>query len=204
MEKGIAYPDDWQEILKQPVVADELRKVTIEQLKQELIERLNQVVKLFEGEFCLALSGGLDSSVLAVLLHQEIKKDFFCFTIAVNEKHPDIEHAKLLANEFDCEYNKLVNFQGGDIIIQATSAGLNNAEGIELIPKEKLNPSMLIFEMIYTPRETRLVKDALEVGAQVITGENMLLHQGYAAFEIWTAQKPPREIMRQAVLEKLN
>jgi len=115
-----------------------------------------------------------------------------------------LEHAKTLAEEFDCEFNKLVNFNGADIVIQATSAGLNNPEGVELIPKEKLNPSMLIFEMIYTPRETRLIRDALEVGAQVITGENMLLHQGYAAFEIWTAQKPPREIMRQAVLDKIT
>jgi len=115
-----------------------------------------------------------------------------------------LEHAKTLAQEFDCEFNKLVNFKGADIIIQATSAGLNNPEGIELIPKEKLNPSMLIFEMIYSPLETRLIKDAQEVGAQTITGENMLLHQGYAAFEIWTAQKPPREVMREAVLKHLG
>lgn len=115
-----------------------------------------------------------------------------------------LEHAKTLAKEFDCEFNKIVNFKGGDIIIQATSAGLNDPKGVELIPKEKLNPSMLIFEMIYSPRETKLVQDAREVGAKVITGENMLLHQGYAAFEIWTAQKPPREIMAKAVIERLG
>ncbi|MFC1810114.1 shikimate dehydrogenase [Patescibacteria group bacterium] len=115
-----------------------------------------------------------------------------------------LEHAKTLANEFECEFGKLVNFKGADIIIQATSAGLNDPEGVELIPKEKLNPSMLIFEMIYSPLETRLIRDAREVGAQTITGENMLLHQGYAAFEIWTAQKPPREIMEKAVIERLG
>lgn len=115
-----------------------------------------------------------------------------------------LEHAKTLADEFDCEYNKIVNFKGCDILIQATSAGLNDPNGVELIPKEKLNPSMVIFEMIYSPRETRLIKDAQEVGAQIITGEKMLLHQGYAAFEIWTAQKPPREIMEKAVIERLD
>lgn len=110
-----------------------------------------------------------------------------------------LENAKNLANEFDCEFGKLVNFKGADIIIQATSAGLNNPEGVELIPKEKLNPSMVIFEMIYSPKETRLIKDARDVGAQVITGENMLLHQGYAAFQIWTGQEAPREVMIEAV-----
>ncbi len=115
-----------------------------------------------------------------------------------------VEHAKELANEFQCEFGSLDDFDQADIVIQATSAGLNKPEGVQIIPKEKLNKKMLIFEMIYTPRETQIIKDAKEVGADFITGENMLLHQGYAAFEIWTKQKAPREEMRKAVLDKLN
>jgi shikimate dehydrogenase len=115
-----------------------------------------------------------------------------------------LEHAKVLASEFDCEFGKLANYRGCDILIQATSAGLNSEKGVELVPKEKLNPSMIIFEMIYSPRETQLVRDAQEVGAKVITGEKMLLHQGYAAFEIWTAQKPPRDVMEKSVIERLG
>lgn len=115
-----------------------------------------------------------------------------------------IEHAKELADEFGCEFGSLDDFNQADIVIQATSAGLNKPEGVQIIPKEKLNRSMLIFEMIYTPRETQIIKDAKEIGANCITGENMLLHQGYAAFEIWTNQKAPRAIMRKAVLENLN
>lgn len=115
-----------------------------------------------------------------------------------------LEHAKRLAEEFECQFGKLVNFRGGDVIIQATSAGLNSEEGVELIPKEKLNPSMVIFEVIYSPLETKLVRDAREVGANVITGDKMLLHQGYAAFEIWTGQKPPKEVMAKAVMERLR
>jgi shikimate dehydrogenase len=115
-----------------------------------------------------------------------------------------IEHAKELADEFGCEFGGLNDFGRADIVIQATSAGLNKPEGVRIIPKEKIKKNMLIFEMIYTPLETQIIKDAKEVGADFITGENMLLHQGSAAFEIWTKQKAPREIMRKAVLENLN
>lgn len=112
-------------------------------------------------------------------------------------------HAKELADEFNCEFGSLDDFDDTDIVIQATSAGLNKPEGVQIIPKEKLNKNMLVFEMIYTPKETQIIKDAKAVGADFITGENMLLHQGYAAFKIWTNQKAPREIMKRAVLEKL-
>ncbi len=114
-----------------------------------------------------------------------------------------VEHAHELAKEFNCEYGPLDDFDYANIVIQATSAGLNKPEGIRIVPKEKIKKNMLVFEMIYTPLETQIIKDAKEVGAEYITGENMLLHQGYAAFELWTNQKAPREIMRKAVMNKL-
>ncbi len=114
-----------------------------------------------------------------------------------------IEHAQQLAKEFNCEYGPLDDFDYADIVIQATSAGLNKAEGVRILQKEKIKKNMLIFEMIYTPLETQIIKDAKQVGAEYITGENMLLHQGYAAFELWTKQKAPREVMRKAVMNNL-
>lgn len=63
--------------LKQQVIVEELRQITIEELKQELVKKFTETIELFNEDFCLALSGGLDSSVLAVLLEQEIKSDFF-------------------------------------------------------------------------------------------------------------------------------
>jgi shikimate dehydrogenase len=114
-----------------------------------------------------------------------------------------VEHAHELAKEFNCEYGPLDKFDEAEIVIQATSAGLNKPEGVQIIPKEKIKKHMLIFEMIYTPVETQIIKDAKAIGAEYITGENMLLHQGYAAFELWTNQKAPRDIMRKAVIKNL-
>lgn len=117
-----------------------------------------------------------------------------------------ISHAEELAREFECEFGELTDFPTvhPNIVIQATSAGLNNKDGVEIIPKDELNSSMIIMEMIYTPLMTRILKDAKVQGAKIITGERMLLHQGYAAFEMWTGKEPPRETMEHTVWEHLN
>lgn len=116
-----------------------------------------------------------------------------------------LDHAKELANEFICDYGDLNDFDSfnPDIVIQATSAELNKKEGVELIPKNLLQPSMTIMEVIYTPLETKILKDAKKKGAQTITGDRMLLRQGVAAFTIWTQQKAPFETMEKALKEKL-
>ncbi len=57
---------------------------------------------------------------------------------------------------------------------------------------------------IYDPQETKLARDAKAAGAQVISGVEMLIHQGAASFEIWTGQPAPVDAMRKAVLEELS
>jgi len=116
-----------------------------------------------------------------------------------------ISHAKELAEKFNCKYGKFKDFKDihPDIIIQATSAGMNNSRGVQIIPKAFLKPNMVVMEMIYTPRMTRILKDAKVIGAKIITGERMLLHQGFAAFEFWTGKKAPVEIMEKAVNKRL-
>jgi shikimate dehydrogenase len=81
------------------------------------------------------------------------------------------------------------------VLINASSVGLGSDEtpvAAELIP-----PELLVLDLVYRPRETRLLRDARVAGAQaVMNGELMLLHQGAAAFELWTGQPAPLELMR--------
>jgi shikimate dehydrogenase len=117
-----------------------------------------------------------------------------------------VEHAKALSEEFGTLYGSLNDFDkyNPKIVIQATSAGMNNPKGVELIPKSKLKNSMLIMEMIYRPLMTKILRDAKEIEATIITGDKMLLNQGFAAFELWTGRKAPKEEMRKAVMEHLS
>jgi len=60
-------------------------------------------------------------------------------------------------------------------------------------------PSHLtVFDLVYTPTETRLLEQALQSGAQAIGGLEMLVRQGAAAFELWTGQPAPLQVMRAA------
>jgi shikimate dehydrogenase len=64
--------------------------------------------------------------------------------------------------------------------------------------------SMIVFDAVYRPVETELIQRAKEAGSRVIYGHEMLLHQGTAAFELWTGAKAPYEIMKNALLESLR
>jgi len=81
------------------------------------------------------------------------------------------------------------------VLINASAVGLASDE--TPLPAELLAPDLLVLDLIYTPRETRLLRDAKAAGAAAVqNGETMLLHQGAAAFQLWTGQPAPLELMR--------
>jgi len=86
------------------------------------------------------------------------------------------------------------------VLVNASAVGLGT--DVSPIPAELLPPEMLVLDLIYTPRETRLLRDAKAAGAAAtMNGELMLLHQGAAAFKLWTGQEPPLELMRERLDE---
>ena len=60
-------------------------------------------------------------------------------------------------------------------------------------------PHAAIYDLVYNPRETKLMQDACRQGLQAITGLGMLIEQAALSFEIWTGQSPSREIMRTSI-----
>jgi shikimate dehydrogenase len=86
------------------------------------------------------------------------------------------------------------------VLVNATSVGLASDESP--IPGELLPPDLLVMDMIYNPPETRLLRDAKAAGAAgLMNGEMMLLQQGVDAFQLWTGQPAPVELMRQKLAE---
>ncbi|RLI04762.1 shikimate dehydrogenase, partial [Candidatus Bathyarchaeota archaeon] len=67
-----------------------------------------------------------------------------------------------------------------------------------------IHPDLAVFDLVYHPLETRLLKEARMVGAKTINGLSMLIHQGAASFEIWTGIKAPIEVMMKAAEEELQ
>lgn len=102
---GIIYPKNWREVIETTkVIETELRNVGVKEVEVEISTRLVESIDLFGGaQVCLALSGGLDSSVLAVLL-KKIGGDFTAITIGSSENHPDIVLAKSIAEQFQLKH----------------------------------------------------------------------------------------------------
>ena len=83
------------------------------------------------------------------------------------------------------------------ILVNATSIGLT--ADVSPVPAEVLNDELLVLDLIYA--KTRLLRDAESVGATPLDGELMLLHQGAAAFTLWTGQPAPLELMQSKLAE---
>ena len=89
-----------------------------------------------------------------------------------------------------------------DVIINATPVGMGNPRESPLNADEI--KAKYVFDMVYDPAETRLLKLAKERGAEVIAGSEMFVHQAARQFEIWTGKPAPREDMLRIVNQALQ
>jgi shikimate dehydrogenase len=72
------------------------------------------------------------------------------------------------------------------------------------VRKQDLDPSMVVMDIVYNPRRTRLLRTAETIGCRVIDGVSMFVYQGAFQFELWTGIKAPVEVMKKAVLDALR
>lgn len=88
----------------------------------------------------------------------------------------------------------------------AESAILTNATSVGMAPKEEeciiqdstmFHPDLIVSDVIYNPKETKLLKLAKEAGCKTFNGMYMLLYQGAEAFQLWTGQEMPVEIIKE-------
>ncbi|HEX9804200.1 MAG TPA: shikimate dehydrogenase [Candidatus Dojkabacteria bacterium] len=117
-----------------------------------------------------------------------------------------VEKAKEIAVEFDCEFSSLENSQdirNADVIINSTTVGMGEGNDKMPINPELIHSGQIVFDAIYDPFETKLLKLAKENGAKVINGLEMLLHQGTAQFEIYTGEKAPIDTMREILMDSV-
>ena len=91
-----------------------------------------------------------------------------------------------------------------DLLINATSVGMEPNDKENIVDPRWLKSDLVVMDIVYNPIETRLAKNAKKAGAKVVSGIEMLIYQGAASFEIWTGQKAPIEVMREAALNHLE
>lgn len=89
------------------------------------------------------------------------------------------------------------------LLINTTPLGMKENDPLPF-PPQFLDPSWVVADLIYRPQETPLLLAAQKRGAKIVSGTGMLLHQGALAFEIWTKEKAPIEVMRAAVQKGIS
>ncbi len=118
-----------------------------------------------------------------------------------------IDKARQLAKEFGGEARSLdaiENVKNADIIFNATSIGLHPSENETPLDKNLITNQHIVFDAIYVPYKTRLLKEAKQQGARIIHGMEMLLQQGIAQFKLYTNLDAPEETMRNVLLQHLH
>jgi len=152
------------------------------------------------GKSALVLGAGGSARSVAYALCS----DRWSVTVAARR----IEQAQQLALQFAgvnvVELN-LQTFQLSnlELIINTTPLGMTpNIDRSPLPENVVLSPHTKIYDLVYNPRETKLVRDARSQGLDATTGLGMLIEQAALGFELWTGIKPLKDILYASVVER--
>jgi shikimate dehydrogenase len=90
-----------------------------------------------------------------------------------------------------------------DVLLHCSPIGMHPNEDESLVPAEMFRASTVVFDAVYNPRRTKLLREAEAAGCRTVEGIEMFLGQAYVQFELWTGRQAPRDVMRRVVEERL-
>lgn len=164
----------------------------IEPLKNLLSLKNKRVAVIGAGGAAKAFVYGLSRESANITVFNRTKKD-----------------ADDLAAKFGCgsaSLDEIEMVKDFDIICNASSIGFrgSNQDDVSPVPKEFIYSNQIVFDAVYSPIETELIKSAEQARAKIIPGIEMLLHQGFAQFELFFKAKAPKDEMKKALMEYLK
>jgi len=116
------------------------------------------------------------------------------------------ERAEKLAVEFDCRFEPWENrsAESPDLLVNCTRVGMWPEVDDTPFPAERLRSESLVFDTIYRPQETRLIKDAKASGCKTVGGLEMFIQQAAAQYRIWTDKQADIALLQRVVEDRLN
>jgi 3-dehydroquinate dehydratase / shikimate dehydrogenase len=111
----------------------------------------------------------------------------------------DLRRASVLAKAVNAKVVSLAQASDAayDALVHATPVGMHPKVDDNLFPDSI--PADVVFDMVYNPHETQLLKHASEQGCEIIYGASMFLEQAAQQFEIWSGETAPRLVMQKAL-----
>ncbi len=116
-----------------------------------------------------------------------------------------VERAQQLAADFGCAWAGLDELPHLDarLVVNCTSIGMHPKVDASPVPAEVLTPDMAVFDTVYNPADTLLLKQAQAAGAKIIDGVAMFVNQAAAQFKLFTGQFADANLMRSVVTQEL-
>jgi 3-dehydroquinate dehydratase/shikimate dehydrogenase len=152
---------------------------------------------LKELQVAIIGAGGVSRAIVAGLSDAGAKIKIYNRTI---------ERAQKLAAEFNCEFAPLDDLAKLDakLVINCTSIGMHPNTDQSPLPKESIKKGMTVFDTVYNPAQTLLLKEAKQAGAKTIDGLSMFINQAAAQFKLFTGQEANAELMRETISNWLS
>lgn len=154
-------------------------------------------------------TGGAARAICAGLVSLGVSNITF-YSRNVIDSHPHVEILRQKFPKVKIElkpYSLLETLKGAKILVNTTPVGMKNfLEGASPVDYEvikELDDDSLVYDIVYNPVKTRLIKHAEFCGKRYVGGLDMLVYQAEKAFEIWTGQTPDVNAMKIAALESL-
>ncbi|MGD9116615.1 MAG: shikimate dehydrogenase [Dehalococcoidia bacterium] len=162
------------------------------------LKALEEVTEVGGKRVVLIGSGGAASAIAAALMESGAD-------LAILNR--TLDKARHLANKVRAAdsggLDRLTFLNSADILINATTVGMTNT-GQTIVPQSFLHPRLTVFDIVYSPRETRLLREAGEKGCTIVYGYKMLLYQAAEQFRLFTGQDAPLEVMESALVAALG
>lgn len=116
------------------------------------------------------------------------------------------DRAVALAGEVGCRALEVSALASAavDVVVNTTSVGMYPNVHATPLPKEALRKGMVVFDAVYNPMETRLLREAREAGCRTVGGIRWFVSQAALQFELWTGRPAPRQVMERVVKERLE
>ena len=104
----------------------------------------------------------------------------------------------------DAETQKRVFVDAG-VVINTTSLGMHpNVDASPLVDVGAVHPELILYDTVFNPLETQMMREFQSVGAPAFGGLDMLVFQGARSFDIWTGIEPPTDVMKNVVIKRFR
>jgi len=153
------------------------------------------------GKSCAVLGAGGASRAVAYVLAKAGARDLAIFDIDRQKTENVCTMVESLFPGFNvsCVDNiDKLEINNKALLVNSTPVGMKSADPL-IVDSGLLHKDLFVYDLIYNPAETRLLKEARARGARTANGLGMLLYQGALSFEYFTGEKAPVEIMREAL-----